>query len=325
MEGLPTKDQLIKRNIQVGQNCSFCWAGIESHEHLFFIYPFSSSIWGKVSSLCSQGGGGPTTIQSAIAWLASSACADDMLDMVPKLAFCATVHYIWWERNRRLFENKVRTHDQIVEAIRLDVSIKCAAFSISVIQNPRNQFLADKWGLRVDWKTITQKTCAWFRPPANMTVLHCDGSLTVDRASYGGIICDATGAAIMAFVGNGDNNSVLSMELYAILRGVSFCVQNSQLQVSIRSDSKLAVDILNGVVSCPWNMQTLRDRISSIFHHLQRKEIKHVWREINQPADFIASMDTGDGEVIIYPPDFPPELVELIKNDYDRKVYFRNL
>ncbi|XP_043697088.1 uncharacterized protein LOC122647850 [Telopea speciosissima] len=153
-----------------------------------------------------------------------------------------------------------------------------------------------------------------------MTVLHCDGSLTADRASYGGIIHDATGAAIMAFVGNGDDNSVLGIELYAIFRGVSLCVKNSQLQVSIRSDSKLAVDILNEVVSCPWNMQTLRDHISSIFQHLQCKEIKHVWREINQPADFIASMDIGDGEVIIYPPDFPQELVELLTNDYDRKV-----
>ncbi|XP_043697301.1 uncharacterized protein LOC122648107 [Telopea speciosissima] len=54
---------------------------------------------------------------------------NERMDLVPKLGFCATVHYIWWERNQRLFENKVRTHDQIIEAIRLDVAIKCAALS----------------------------------------------------------------------------------------------------------------------------------------------------------------------------------------------------
>ncbi|XP_043696820.1 uncharacterized protein LOC122647496 [Telopea speciosissima] len=247
------------------------------------------------------------------------------MDLVPKLGFCATVHYIWWERNRRLFENKVRTHDQIIEAIRLDVAIKCAAFPISAVHSPRNQFLADNWGIRVDWKVITQKTCAWFRPPTHMAVLHCDGSLTADRASYGGIIRDDAGVAIMAYAGKGDINSVLSMELFAILKGVTFCIQRNLLRVSIRSDSKLAVDILNGAMDCPWSMQILMDRIATLLQQLQRKEIKHVWRELNQPADFIAAMDTGDGEAIFNPLDFPQDLVELVKNDSDGKVFLRTL
>ncbi|XP_043714585.1 uncharacterized protein LOC122662945 [Telopea speciosissima] len=158
-----------------------------------------------------------------------------------------------------------------------------------------------------------------------MTVLQCDASLTAERASYGGIIRDDTGSAIMAFAVKGDDNSVPGMELYAILRGVTFCIQQNHLRVSIRSDSKLAVDILNGTVSCPWSMHPLKDSITTLFEQLHHKEIRHVWRELNQPADFIAAMDIGDGEVTLYPPDFPQDLVELIKNDSDRKVFFRTL
>ncbi|XP_043697406.1 uncharacterized protein LOC122648222 [Telopea speciosissima] len=156
-----------------------------------------------------------------------------------------------------------------------------------------------------------------------MTALHCDGSLTADRASYGGIIRDDTGAAIMAYAGKGDDNSVLGMELLAILGGVTLYIQKDLLRVSIRSDSKLAADILNGIVSCPWSLQTLKVRITSLMEQLQRKEIRHVWRELNQPADFVAAIDTGDGESFLYRPNFPPDLVELIKNDSDRKTYFR--
>ncbi|XP_043696652.1 uncharacterized protein LOC122647297 [Telopea speciosissima] len=158
-----------------------------------------------------------------------------------------------------------------------------------------------------------------------MAVLHCDGSLTADRASYGGIIRDDAGVAIMAYAGKGDINSVLGMELFAILKGVTFCIQRNLLRVSIRSDSKLAVDILNGAVDCPWSMQILMDRIATLLQQLQRKEIKHVWRELNQLADFIAAMDTGDGEAIFNPLDFPQDLVELVKNDSDGKVFLRTL
>ncbi|XP_043725708.1 uncharacterized protein LOC122672274 [Telopea speciosissima] len=152
-----------------------------------------------------------------------------------------------------------------------------------------------------------------------MTPLHCDGSLTANRASYGGIIRDDTGAAIMAFVGKGEDNSVLGMELFPILREVTLCIENGLHRVSFRSDSKLAEDILNGSVNYPWNMQVLKDRIISLLGQLQHKEIRHVWRELNQSADFVAAIDTGDEESIFYLPD----LVELIKDDSYRKTNFR--
>ncbi|XP_043696683.1 uncharacterized protein LOC122647324 [Telopea speciosissima] len=156
-----------------------------------------------------------------------------------------------------------------------------------------------------------------------MIALHCDGSLTADRAAYGGLIRDDTGAVILAYVGKGDDDSVLGMELLPILRGVTLCIQNDFRRVSIRFDSKLVVDILNGTICCPWSMQVLKGRISSLLEQLQRKEIRHVWREVNQPTDFIAAFDAGDGESILLPLDFPPELVEMIRDDADRKPYFR--
>ncbi|XP_043696885.1 uncharacterized protein LOC122647590 [Telopea speciosissima] len=245
------------------------------------------------------------------------------MDIISKLVFCATVHYIWWERNQRLFSNKVKSYDQIIEAIRLDVAIKCAAFPISVVHNSRNQFLTDNWGIRVDWKVITQKTCAWFSPPSHVIALHCDGSLTADRTSYGGVIRDDTGTAILAYMGKGEDNLIVGMELLAIFRRVTLCIGNGLHRVSIRSDSKLAVDILNGSVKCPWNMQVLKAYIISLFGQLQRLEIHHVWRELNQPADFVVAIDIGDEESFFFPPDFPPRLVELIKDDSNRKTYFR--
>ncbi|XP_043697167.1 uncharacterized protein LOC122647943 [Telopea speciosissima] len=156
-----------------------------------------------------------------------------------------------------------------------------------------------------------------------MVALHCDGSLSADRAAYGGIIRHATGDPILAYVGKGVETLVLCMELLAIHRGVALCLERDLQSVSIRSDSKLAVDIITGAVSCPWSVYVLKCQISSLLTQLTHLEVRHVWRELNQPADFVASIDSGDGETIIYPPNFPEDLMRLIHDDTNRKTYFR--
>ncbi|XP_043721008.1 uncharacterized protein LOC122668521 [Telopea speciosissima] len=156
-----------------------------------------------------------------------------------------------------------------------------------------------------------------------MAVLHYDGSLTSDRASYGGLIRNAMGVPILAYVGKREEASILSMELLAIYRGISLCLEKDIQNISIRFDSKLAVDILNGTITCPWSVYVLKCRITVFLDQLPHKEIRHVWRELNQPTYFIASIDNGDGESIIYPLDFPGDLLGLIQNDAVRKTHFR--
>ncbi|XP_043697256.1 uncharacterized protein LOC122648050, partial [Telopea speciosissima] len=148
-----------------------------------------------------------------------------------------------------------------------------------------------------------------------MAALHCDGSLTADRAAYGDLICNNMGVPILAYVGKGVEASVLSMELLAIHRGLTLCLEKDIHSVSIRTDSKLAVDILTGSITCPWSVYVLNCQICALLHHLSHKEVRHVWRELNQPADFVASINNGDGEAIIHPPKFPEDLMRLIHDD----------
>ncbi|XP_043696676.1 uncharacterized protein LOC122647317 [Telopea speciosissima] len=139
----------------------------------------------------------------------------------------------------------------------------------------------------------------------------------------GGLIRHSNGDPILAFVGKGVEPSVLAMELLAIHRGVALCLDKGYHNISIRSDSKLAVDIITGTFSYPWNVYVLKCQICSLLNHLTHLEVKHVWRELNQSADFVASNDSGDVESILYPRDFPEDLMRLIHDDIDRKTYFR--
>ncbi|XP_043697062.1 uncharacterized protein LOC122647823, partial [Telopea speciosissima] len=96
------------------------------------------------------------------------------------------------------------------------------------------------------------------------------------------------GDPVLAYMGKGVETSVLSMELLAIHRGVALCLERNLQHVSIRSDSKLAVEIIT---------------------------VRRVWRELNQPADFIASIDCEGRETILYPPDFQDDLMRMIHDE----------
>ncbi|XP_043697154.1 uncharacterized protein LOC122647927, partial [Telopea speciosissima] len=146
-------------------------------------------------------------------------------------------------------------------------------------------------------------------------MLHCDGSLNGDRAAYGGLIRNTTGDPVLDYMGKGVETSILRMELLAIHRGVALCLERNLRHVSIRSDSKLAVEIITGVFSCPWNVYVLKNQISPSLNQLARYEVRHVWRELNQPADYIASIGCEGGETILYPPEFQDDLMRMIHDD----------
>ncbi|XP_043721013.1 uncharacterized protein LOC122668526 [Telopea speciosissima] len=235
-DALPTRDNLIHRHIPAPHHCEFCSAIIESRNHLFFGCPFSTDIWKIIYELCFHDGTMPSNVIDAAISVIYAAGRVGKLGLATKLAFCATIKHIWSERNFRIFRNKIRPKDQIIGAIKGDVIGRLS--SISLVGNPTtaNLHIAAKWGLQVHWAARIPKACSWFAHNLNMVALHCDGSLADDKASFGGLICDGCGDPIAAYAGLGEDLLVLSMELKAIYKGISLCIEKGLYDVSVRSD-----------------------------------------------------------------------------------------
>ncbi|XP_043697089.1 uncharacterized protein LOC122647851, partial [Telopea speciosissima] len=192
VDALPTRDNLLHRGIPVQHSCEFCWAGIESKNHIFFACPFSIDIWRRIFGMCSLHGQAPMNIFDAAIWVRYAAGRAGSLGVVLKLAFCATVKHIWFERNFRIFWQKARSKDQIVEAIKGDVRTIVTSGSLSG-DPTANSHIASAWNLQVHWAIRMPRPCSWFLPPNNLWSLHCDGSLSDGRAAFGGVIRNAIG------------------------------------------------------------------------------------------------------------------------------------
>lgn len=61
--------------------------------------------------------------------------------------------------------------------------------------------------------------------------------------------------------------------------------------------------------------------IRHLLMSLDSYEVRHIWREANQPTNILASLAMGVEETILYPNDFPCNLDDAIRNDVNECIY----
>ncbi|CAN1188297.1 Putative ribonuclease H protein At1g65750 [Linum perenne] len=117
-----------------------------------------------------------------------------------------------------------------------------------------------------------------------------DGSVVQRRAAAGGIVRDNEGRGLLAYSMNLGICSITRAELRGALEGIKRAWEAGYQRVEIQSDSKAAIDILidnSAVISHSHAMEVLEFR-----DWLRRDweiKIRHVYREANFAADYLAS------------------------------------
>ncbi|XP_058111811.1 uncharacterized protein LOC131255132 [Magnolia sinica] len=104
------------------------------------------------------------------------------------------------------------------------------------------------------------------RPDSQWVKLNVDGSALNNPGSCGGggICRREDGNMIFAFssgYGQGSNNSA---EFFSIYKGLSICVRLGLRQVLVESDSKMVVDLINGVSQGGWKWSHWLARIATL-------------------------------------------------------------
>ena len=97
--------------------------GPDSHEHLFFMCSFSSQVWSRIRHLAQMQHvrHNWSDIAGCLLQRGNSNSAKSVLG---KLLVAAASYFIWQERNLRLFTNKVRPIEQLVDLIASTVRFK---------------------------------------------------------------------------------------------------------------------------------------------------------------------------------------------------------
>lgn len=74
-------------------------------------------------------------------------------------------------------------------------------------------------------------------------------------------------------------------EAMAVLGGLKTLTEFVFKNVILEGDSKLIVDILNGVVATPWEVKNIIEKCLSLKSYFTNYKVQHVYRERNKYVD----------------------------------------
>ncbi|KAL6572341.1 hypothetical protein OROMI_013299 [Orobanche minor] len=151
--------------------------------------------------------------------------------------------------------------------------------------------IADRVGVPAAPKTFF-KCCSvrWSKPQPGWWKLNTDGAARGNpgAAAAGGIIRDHMGKPLIMFseyLGVHTNNFA---ELYAIWRGLEFCIDNHFNKVWVEVDSKIALSLIEHSTTSHWQLQSIISKIRDFRDSIEIR-FSHIFREGNAVADWLAN------------------------------------
>ncbi|CAN1775003.1 Putative ribonuclease H protein At1g65750, partial [Linum perenne] len=275
--GSRAKDKLLtnegrcRRGLSTDGSCSWCGTAAESIVHVLRDCGFARNTWRAVGGFDIEGldwGSGPTE------WLKSHLAGD--MD----LRFGIVCWYLWRSRNERLFAGSV------VEAPALAARYLCWEMKVREAVNFETSFLDAA-------KKKCQIQVAWEPGPMGFIIVNSDGSVLGNhgKAAAGGLLRDREGNCIDAFAINLGACSITRAEIRGALEGIRRAWSEGFRNVEVQLDSYAAITIFsdsNPKIDRQHALEVLE------FRDWLRRDwdlrLKHVYREANQAADFLASL-----------------------------------
>ena len=126
LERLRTMDRLYSTGVITNTTCILCGANEESHNHLFFDCPYSSTVWGSICGKARMHW--PIRPwKDLLLWaVATYQSKKNIQHMIARLLLSTTVYFLWHERNSRVFSNIYQpaqtTSEEIFQLIRTHVT-----------------------------------------------------------------------------------------------------------------------------------------------------------------------------------------------------------
>ncbi|CAN1166153.1 Putative ribonuclease H protein At1g65750 [Linum perenne] len=287
---LAAKDKLLtnegrcRRGLSDEETCRWCDTETESILHVLRDCRFAKATWRAV---------GGFDVDGAEWKLATNEWFLQFLGGEMALRFGIVCWYLWKARNERLFAGSVEGAGVIaVKCIRWEDKVgEALKFEGSVIEAAKSK---------------RQIEVAWQAGQPGWVTVNSDGSVlgTRGHAAAGGLLRDGAGNCIHAFAFNLGVCSITRAEIRGALEGIRRAWAEGFRRVEVQMDSQAAIAILldkSLTIAHQHALEVLEFRDWMNRDWVLR--LKHVYREANRAADFLAnlghSMPRGCHEVPI--------------------------
>ena len=289
---------LLARGMQVDPNCFRCHSEAESILHALRDCPLSKSVWDQLGRRTSNP---PFFSQNLHDWLNVNATSGQQYTtgQIPwNLVFLFGIWFLWKGRNQLLFNNKNQNPNLAKEIVDRAAEYHfCANISLE--------------------KRLVLKSVKWEKPGYGWLTLNTDGSVAGNFgvARGGGLIRDTNGEWVTGFARKIGKTSSFQAELWALRDGLQLCLQYQAPAVLIDLDSKTIVDALNSQDYSKSIVSSIMEDCKYMISRIPQTRCRHVYREANRCADFLAKVGTSiEGDFIVFHSP-PVDLISILEDD----------
>ena len=101
---------------------------------------------------------------------------------------------------------------------------------------------------------LKRQQTRWKPPTLTQLKLNFDGATKGGIGVVGGVLWDGNGDVLLVYVGKVGNGSNNLAEAMALFWGLSLISEMQLKEITIEGDSKLIIDLVNGVSQPRWNI-----------------------------------------------------------------------
>ena len=166
-------------------------------------------------------------------------------------------------------------------------------------------------------KRLVLKSVKWEKPGYGWLTLNTDGSVAGNFgvAGGGGLIRDTNGEWVTGFVRRIGKTCSFLAELWALRAGLQLCLQIQTQAMLIELDSKTIVDAFNSQGYSNTFISSIMDDCRHMISRIPQTRCRHIYREPNRCADFLAKVGTSieDDFIVFHSP--PVDLLSILEAD----------
>ena len=146
----------------------------------------------------------------------------------------------------------------------------------------------------------------WQSPEGGAIKINCDGAKSHSGASAGFVIRSWTGRMLLAGARFLEQAPILVAEATAVRDGLIAALEAGYRCIAVEGDNQVVISAIQARIKPPWQIATIIEDIRNLSKGCEDISFKHIYREGNMAADWIAKYGSSIGSISLtffhYPP-----------------------
>ncbi|CAL1413056.1 unnamed protein product [Linum trigynum] len=269
-ERLMTNTERERRKMTENKACNHCTTSEETTEHILRGCSKASSIWRHFHDKLVEN----DNTMDFRNWLNRN-----LKEQGRGIDFGIVCWSLWKQRNEEVMDGKTFSEAGLISRINAWININKQATS-----NVQKSLLPMK-------QSKSAREIAWKPPREGWIQVQTDGSVIQPsgRAAAGGLLRDHLGRCLGAFSSNLGACSITRAELRAAVEGLEMAWKLGHRRVELNLDSTTALNIIKNRDQTDHCHGAIADYFGELLSREWNVEMKHIFRECNFAADFLAN------------------------------------